>query len=269
MRACLEIEGSEWAVDLGRPVSLAIEMPFGGVSERAPDGPNAFGAPRATALPLTVAGFTGRVAAGASCNCSTLTLTPHCNGTHTECAGHLTIEPLDAARVVPAGLLPAVLATVEPLSAGADRVVTPELLEAAWPRVPHWTRAVCALVMRTLPNDESKRRRDYTGGAAPYLAVDAARWLVERGIEHLVVDLPSIDPLADEGRLAAHRVFFGLPAGATDLARAARAQCTITELAFVPDSIADGEYLLELQVPALGGDAVPSRPLLFVAERGS
>jgi hypothetical protein len=47
------------------------------------------------------------------------------------------------------------------------------------------------------------------------------------------------------------------------LAAATRAAATVTELAYIPDSIADGAYLLELQVPALTGDAVPSRPLLY------
>jgi hypothetical protein len=37
----------------------------------------------------------------------------------------------------------------------------------------------------------------------------------------------------------------------------------VTELAFIPDTLIDGAYLLELQVPALSGDAVPSRPLLY------
>jgi hypothetical protein len=63
--------------------------------------------------------------------------------------------------------------------------------------------------------------------------------------------------------LTAHRLFFGLPPGSSTLSQAARARSTITELAYIPDSAADGPYLLELQVPALGGDAVPSRPLLY------
>ncbi len=296
MRARVEVGGADWEVELDRPASLAIETGFAG------EGPNAFGAPRASAHPLVVRGFNGSVAAGASCNCSTVTITPHCNGTHTECAGHLTAQPLDAIRVVPLGLVPAVLLTVTPERAGTertgsestesertesertgpepagaerasgpfaapeDRVITPRLLEAAWPRAGRWIGSVRALVVRTRPNDEAKRRRDYTGAAAPYLTADAARWVVERHIEHLIVDLPSVDRTADEGRLTAHRIFFGLPPGVADLARAARAHCTITELAYVPDSVADGEYLLQLQVPALAGDAVPSRPLLYAAE---
>ena len=120
-----------------------------------------------------------------------------------------------------------------------------------------------ALIIRTLPNTPDKRHQDYTGRTPPYLTREAAQLLVERGIEHLVVDLPSIDRSHDEGRLTAHRIFFGLPRGSTALAQATRANATVTELAYVADHLSDGPYLLELQVPALGGDAVPSRPLIY------
>ncbi|MGH8220161.1 MAG: cyclase family protein [Steroidobacteraceae bacterium] len=256
----MSADGGDWEIELDHPVSLAIETSFAG------EAPSAFGAPQPSSRPLLAPGFSGSVACGASCNCSTIALTPHCNATHTECAGHLTSQPLDALRIVPVGLIPAVLLSVTPDPAPDDRIVTRRLLEAAWPR-EQWPVPARALVLRTLPNDEAKRHRDYTDGSAPYLSAEAARALVERGIEHLIVDLPSIDRMSDEGRLAAHRVFFGLPPGATDLARAARAQCTITELAYVPDAVPDGEYLLELQIPALTGDAVPSRPLLYAAAR--
>ncbi|HEY2590549.1 MAG TPA: cyclase family protein [Steroidobacteraceae bacterium] len=257
MKARVSAGGVDWEIELDRPASLAIETSFAG------EGLRAFGAPHASSLPLRVPGFSGSVASGASCNCRTITLTPHCNATHTECAGHLTSQTLDALRVVPFGLLPAVLLTVTPPE---DLIITRRRLESAWRRA-HSSTAPLAAVIRTLPNDVAKRRRDYTGGTAPYLAAEAAQLLVERGIEHLIVDLPSVDRMTDEGRLAAHRVFFGLPPGATDLALAARAHCTITELAYVPDSVRDGEYLLEIQIPALSGDAVPSRPLLYAAKR--
>ena len=41
------------------------------------------------------------------------------------------------------------------------------------------------------------------------------------------------------------------------------ASALVTELAYVPDSVADGLYLLDLQVPAFGADAAPSRPVLY------
>ena len=78
-----------------------------------------------------------------------------------------------------------------------------------------------------------------------------------------MVDVPSIDRTHDQGRLSAHRLFFGLAPGETGLDAARRGAATVTELAFVPNELPDGPYLLELQVPELGGDALPSRPLLY------
>jgi hypothetical protein len=63
--------------------------------------------------------------------------------------------------------------------------------------------------------------------------------------------------------LTAHRIFFGLPVGGSTLSDARRRECTITELAYIPDSLADGWYFLSLQTPAITGDAVPSRPVLY------
>jgi arylformamidase len=277
----------EVRIDLSRPISLAIALDF---SDRQP---RHFGAPQATSRPFAVPGFSGSVEHGASCNCQTLTLTPHCNGTHTECVGHLTREPLDAHRVAPLGLLPALLVTIEPVDASTsresthptphpnDQLITRHALEKGWlaataPGIgvaaaagavaSRNTRAHFeprALVIRTLPNQPDKQHRDYRDSTPPYLSREAAELLIERGIEHLVVDLPSIDRAYDEGRLTAHRIFFGLPPGSTALAQATRPRATVTELAYIPDTATDGPYLLELQVPALGGDAVPSRPLLF------
>jgi hypothetical protein len=149
----------------------------------------------------------------------------------------------------------------DPAPRSGDLLVTRRALEHAWPA--HAPFAPQALIVRTLPNHTDQRVHDYSHETPPYLTQEAAALLVERGIDHLVVDLPSIDRAHDEGRLTAHRIFFGLPPGSTALAEAARRAATITELAFVPQTVRDGAYLLELQVPALGGDAVPSRPLLY------
>ena len=267
MNARLQLEGREVRVDLSRPFDLSVELDFHGPQARH------FGAPRASSKPYSTAGFSGSVASGASCNCESITLIPHCSGTHTEGAGHLTLEPLHAQRIVPRGPVPALLLSVrpspandttensDPLPQPGDHLVTRDALEAGWPA----TLAIApqALVIRTLPNEPAKRTRDYSDMTPPYLTRDAAQYIVERGIEHLVVDLPSIDRSHDEGRLTAHRVFFGLPPGNSELARAQRSQCTVTELAYIPDEAGDGSYLLQLQVPAITGDAVPSRPLLF------
>ena len=267
MNARLLIGGRELSVDLSQPVMLAVALDFTGPQARH------FDAPRASARPFEVPGFNGSVERGASCNCEVISLIPHCNGTHTESVGHLTRERLDAWRVIPAGLLPALLLSVAPELAGgsgegsdpapqpSDRLITRRSLERAWPA--GLAPEPRALVVRTLPNAPDKGVRDYSATTPPYLSQQAAQLLVERGILHLIVDLPSIDRARDEGRLTAHRIFFGLPRGSVQLSAATRASATITELAFIPDELADGLYLLQLQAPALGGDAVPSRPLLY------
>jgi arylformamidase len=265
VQAEILLGGCAFKVDLAHPVELAIELDFAGPQ------PRHFGAPRASARAFETEGFNGAVARGASCNCDSITLIPHCNGTHTESVGHLTRERFDAWRVVPEGLLPALLVSVTPEVAGdessdpapqpTDTLITAAALERAWPaRLPF---APAALIVRTLPNLPDKRARDYSGEVPPYLSREAAQLLLARDILHLVVDTPSIDRSHDEGRLSAHRIFFGLPAQQVHLASATRRTATVTELAFIPDAIADGACLLELQVPALGGDAVPSRPLLY------
>lgn len=265
--ARIALEGRELGIDAANPVSLALELDFAGAQ------PRHFGAPPASARPFEAGGFKGSVERGASCNCEVLSLIPHCNGTHTECVGHLTRERLDVSRIAPYGFVPALLVSLTPRPAAGsgegslpapksgDLLLTRRALEREWP--PTLPFAPRALVIRTRPNSADKRSRDYSGETPPYLSQQAAALLVERGIRHLIVDVPSIDRAHDEGRLTAHRIFFGLPPGATELARARRANSTVTELAFVPEGLRDGPYLLELQLPALGGDAVPSRPLLY------
>src|SRR5215813_1969437 len=229
--ARIPVDGREVSVDLARPVDLALELDFAGPQ------PRHFGAPRASSRPFETPGFKGSVERGSSCNCDVITIVPHCNGTHTEAVGHLTRERLDAYRATPPGLIPALLLSVTPQSAdgedseprpqAGDLLITRRALEGAWPANPPF--APRALVIRTLPNTPEKRVRDYTAQTPPYLSQQAAQMLLSRGILHLVVDVPSVDRAHDEGRLTAHRIFFGLPRGVVQLAAAARPNATITE----------------------------------------
>ncbi|HEY3808499.1 MAG TPA: cyclase family protein [Steroidobacteraceae bacterium] len=266
--ARLDIDGVPLLADLAAGMSLARVLEFQGEQLRC------FGAAAASSAPLEVGSFNGRVISGASCNCSVLTLTPHANGTHTECVGHLTVERLDAHGLIPQRLLPTCLVSVEPDLAAdcdessvpqpqaADLLITRAQLLRNWPAPPSPRLAARAVVIRTQPNQPQKFTVG-TAAAAAFLSAQAASLLVERGIEHLVLDVPSADRSSDGGVLSAHRIFFGLPPGSSRLEQATRRGATITELAYVDDTIADGWYLLSLQVPAIAGDAVPSRPLLY------
>jgi arylformamidase len=257
-----------WRVDDSRVHDLSIPLLFDGSQ------PNFFGAPTASSTPLIAGDFIGDVRKGGSCNCSTYSITPHCNGTHTECVGHVTDERVGIRSVqVPAFVL-ARLVTLSPVDAvtsgestqpaprPGDSMVTRAALAQALRRDS--LEGCSALVVRTTPNAESKLDRRYGPDAPPpYFSAEFMHALVADGIEHLVCDLPSVDRAADEGQLTAHRIFWGLAAGAIDPRTATRSKATITELAYIDDGIEDGLYVLNLQVPPFDSDAAPSRPLLL------
>jgi hypothetical protein len=117
------------------------------------------------------------------------------------------------------------------------------------------------LIIRTLPNDVSKLTRRYGGGTLPpYFDTDAMEYIVEGGFKHLLVDLPSIDRLYDEGKLVNHRLFWNVEPDSFEHNSSTRYNSTITELIYVPNEAVDGEYLLNLQIAPFASDASPSRP---------
>ncbi len=263
--------GRDWQADLADPLSIAIELDFDGAQ------PSHFGADPATQEPMTVGNFVGDTRQGGSCNARRLSLVPHCNGTHTESVGHITDEPFSVLSVAPAALLRTALISIEPepASDGADSTIP-----AAHADDPLITQSAIAgalaaagdpdieaLVIRTLPNPVSKKTLDYSvEPIPPYFTLDAIMHLVALDIRHLLTDTPSLDRIHDDGKLAAHRVFWGLRGSSHSLNDALRPSGTITELIYVPDEIVDGLYLLNLQLPAFVTDAAPSRPVLFRTE---
>jgi hypothetical protein len=80
--------------------------------------------------------------------------------------------------------------------------------------------------------------------------------LADKDVEHLLIDLPSVDKEKDGGELLAHRAFWNFEGKM-------RKQATITELIYVPNNIKDGTYFLNLQVAPFENDASPSRPVLY------
>jgi len=263
-------------VDTAGARSLAIPLAPGGPQ------PSHFGAPAARAEPLAANGFVGDTRSGGSCNCESVTLVPHCNGTHTEGVGHVTRERVSVHDAALAPLVPAALVSVSPEPAGGnpdtadpppregDVLITAAALQTALSGLPRLEAAapdLPALVVRTLPNGPEKTRRDWMSPPmAPYFSLEAMDLIVSLGVRHLLTDLPSVDRLLDEGRLAGHRRYWALPPGSTDPAEAGRPGATITEMIYVPDDLPDGLYALSLQVAAWSSDAAPSRPVLCPLE---
>lgn len=266
----LRVRGRAFDVQLHAPIDLAIALdPHG----RTPQ-PNAFLLPGARAeAALTPAPADTRL--GASINCEIIQLCAHGNGTHTECVGHLTHERIALCDVLQGALFPATVLSVELLALGAsgerypgrhdlaEPVITRHMLERALRRLTlPYAGFSQALVLRTLPNTEDKRWAAWGGSSPPYLTLDAIEWVLDQGVEHLLVDLPSLDREDDGGTLPIHCRFWDLEPGTHRLS-GPPSRKTVTELIYVPDDAMDGHYLLNLQAPSIASDAAPSRPLLF------
>jgi len=248
MKMIFHQNGTSWKadLDLGVDVSVSVEGQDRGVS--------AWGLNRAEITPYREGGFTGSVRAGASVNFNDISFNPHAHGTHTECMGHITPEGESLLNHPPPAWLLATLISIEPEVRGTDRVVSRQQLEKVLS-----TPVSQAVVLRTLPNPEAKKQTDYSGTNPPYLESKGVDWLRDQGVNHLLLDLPSVDREEDGGALAAHKAFWGLP-------EHPRPEATITEFIYVPQQLADGVYLLNLQVAAFDNDACPSRPVLFPLE---
>lgn len=244
--------------NLTDPIDISIPLVFGGPQ------PNAYGVEPASSQACSAGELVGDTRRGGSCNFEQYSFIPHCNGTHTECVGHITHERISIRECLQDVIIPAILVTVAPKAiANGDMVITRESLRAVEAFRVNYLERPTALIVRTLPNDDSKLSRRYGDTVPPYFAADAIEFIVDEGFAHLLVDLPSIDRIYDEGRLANHRIFWDVAPGSFEIGRSSRFKSTITELIYVPGEVPDGEYLLNLQIAPFAADASPSRPLLF------
>ena len=271
MQFQFQVKGKKYRTK-GKPVDIAIPLYFNGPQ------PNTYGVPAAQSEAYRDGQFVGDVKQGGSCNFETYHFTPHCNGTHTECVGHIASQSVYVHEVLKESFALAAVWSIQPVPASEttdsyqpalnpqDRVIDQNSLQTA---AIHFPVGHCdALIIRTLPNSTQKKSRDYMQQHPAFFTNEAMQWIHRQGISHLLVDMPSVDRLFDEGKLSNHHIFWQVPAGqlVVDLANPVTAGRTITEMVYVPGELADGVYLLEMQVAAFMSDAAPSRPRLWRIE---
>jgi arylformamidase len=244
MISTIEHNGKTFRADLSLPFDISIPL-------KEEQHVSAFYLPDIKYQAAESGTFVGSVQRGGSCNVNNIYFSPHGNGTHTECIGHITKEKYSINDCLTEFFFMALLVTVTPEQEGGDKIILKEQLQK---QIGNYRPD--ALLIRTLPNDESKKSKNYSGTNPPYLHHEAASLVCELGIKQLLIDLPSMDKEDDGGKLLAHRAFWNYPAEP-------RIHSTITELIYVPPSVADGMYLLNLQVASFDNDASPSRPVLF------
>jgi len=247
MKITLNILGNDRSIDLTDPLDISIPLKNGYPQV------NCFDAPLFSASPLRAGDFVGCTMHGSPVNFYNVAINPHGNGTHTECVGHIASGPYYINECYKPAFHTAQLISIFPqLNEEGDKIIPSGHLEHLWEY-----QGEEALILRTLPNGEEKLNKNYSGTNPPYLTEDAMRYIVSKGIKHLLLDLPSVDRELDEGKVSCHKIFWNYPGDEV------RKDATITELIFVPDSIKDGIYLLSLQLLNIQLDVSPSRPLLY------
>ena len=242
---------NNFEVDLSKPLDISIPL------TNTDENPIAWYIEKPEIEPVVFGDWIGSVQKGASTNFNTISFNPHGHGTHTECLGHITRQFYSINQSLKQFFFFAELVTIEPESHGEDWVITKNKIESSLQgKTPE------ALLIRTLPNFKVKKSLKYSNTNPPYLTEEAARFICEIGIQHLLIDLPSVDKEKDEGKLLAHKAFWNLT-DINNLNSDARLEATITEMIYVADEIKDGSYLLNLQIASFENDASPSKPVLY------
>lgn len=245
MIASIKHNSRNCKIDLSKPLDISIAM------RGDEKNVNAWYLGHPKIEPYEEDGFIGKVSEGSSVNFNTIWFNPHSHVTHTECAGHITEEFHSVNQNLKQYFFLSELITVAPEKKDEDLVISKKQLQYAL-----GNKKRKAIVIRTLPNLMSKKSMQYSHTNPPYLLEEAVVFLKDKGIEHLLIDLPSVDRERDEGALVCHNAFWNTKGKL-------RVNATITEFIYVKNSIEDGTYFLNLQVAPFENDASPSRPILY------
>jgi arylformamidase len=247
MKAQVIIDGKALKIDLSLPIDISLPLRAG------KENVTAWYVDPVRIEPVRMGDWIGDVNQGGSVNFRNIYFNPHGHGTHTECVGHISKENYSINQCLKTFFFLCQVISVEPEKRNGDLVITKKIFgeSSGGP--------VTALAIRTLPNSKEKLTKQYSSTNPPYMEREAITHLVNSGIDHLLIDTPSVDKEQDGGKLLAHHAFWEYPHN-TQLHR------TITELIFIPDSVPDGIYLLNLQTASFENDASPSKPVLYNIE---
>ena len=248
MKTTITYNNQTFEVDLSKPLDISLSL------RGDAKNPIAWYLDHPEISPVKKGDFVGKVSEGSSTNFNNIQFNPHGHGTHTECVGHITREFHSINEALKQFFFAAKVISIEPEIKGEDNVISEEQIKQRFKRGD-----AEAIVIRTLPNYIEKRTRKYSNTNPAYLEEAAAKYLRECGVQHLLIDLPSVDKEKDSGKLLAHKAFWNYP-------KNTRFDATITELIYVPNKVEDGEYFLNLQIASFENDATPSKPVLYKLE---
>ena len=200
MRATFNIDGILKTVDLSKPLDLSIPLR---ASEKNPE---AWYLQPPNIEPVKTNDWVAKVSEGASVNFNNIAFNPHAHGTHTECVGHISKEFHSVNEALKTFFFSAEVISLVPEKIGEDQIIPACEIEAALKdKNPE------AVVIRTLPNTSEKKEKHWSNTNWPYLHEEAALLLREKGVQHVLIDLPSVDKEKDDGKLLAHKAFWNYP----------------------------------------------------------
>ncbi|MBP1839149.1 cyclase family protein [Formosa algae] len=246
MIASIQTNSKKYKIDLTKPIDISIPLRGSHTNVSA-----WYVEPPKMEPVKDEDGFSARVSEGAAFNFNNISFNPHAHGTHTECVGYLTRDFNSVNDSLKQFFFLAEVITVAVEKCEDDFVISKKQIQFAL-----GNKKRKAVIIRTIPNTLEKLNKDYAHSNPPYLMEDAAIYLREKGVEHLLVDLPSLDKEKDGGELLAHHAFWNTKGSV-------RKQATITELIYVQNFIQDGTYFLNLQIAPFENDATPSKPMLY------
>ncbi|HTA82716.1 MAG TPA: cyclase family protein [Bacteroidia bacterium] len=246
MFVSIQHKGKNYRADLGKPIDISIPLRAG------KHNVNAWNAQPVKIEPVHVGNWVGEVKSGAPVNFRNIFFNPHGNGTHTECVGHISKEDYSINQCLKEFFFIAEVISILPDELpNGDKVITDKhIMNCLGDKRPE------ALIVRTISNPVAKMNIQYSGTNPPYLTNEAMSYIVSLGISHFLIDLPSVDREDDGGKLSCHHIFWNYP-------QDTKQERTITEFIYVPNTVFDGAYLLNLQIASFENDATPSKPVLF------
>ncbi len=245
MITTIQYNSRKLQIDLSKPIDISIPL------SPTKQNVNAWYLDAPKIEPVIVDGWVGSVAQGATVNFNNISFNPHAHGTHTECVGHITKAFHSVNQCLKKFFFLAELITVAPEYKDGDFVISKKQLQFAL-----GNKKREAVVIRTIPNTLEKLSKQYSHSNPPFLLEEAAIYLRDKGVKHLLIDLPSVDKEKDDGLLLAHNAFW-------DTQNKLRLDATITEFIFVPNTTQDGAFILNLQIASFENDAAPSKPILY------
>lgn len=248
MKCILELNSVHFTIDLQNKIPCFYSLIHG------ENNPRCFYLPYPSYEPFRIGSFVGSIDEGGAANCMVVTIAPHGAGTHTECIGHIAKGEYSISATLTDSFFLGYFSTIGVLSVGDDSIISQNEIQEILLSVPKGTTALALNVSGNFSGDNS-------GTNPAYFLPETMEMIVKSGIEHLIVNIPSVDKEEDGGVLASHHTFWNYKRIGSP-----RFGATITELANFPTDLEVGCYIIEIQIAPIHSDASPSRIFLYPIE---